>query len=81
MGSEVLRGCSAEPHKPASRQGSSRTPERSPKPAAAFSGAVPPQAIPLKIEARMVNEKNIEALGREAGAIGEIEIAFKLDLR
>jgi hypothetical protein len=29
----------------------------------------------------MVNEKNIEALGREAGAIGEIEIAFKLDLR
>jgi hypothetical protein len=37
--------------------------------------------MPLKIEARVVNEKNVEALGREAGAIGEIEISFKVDLR
>ncbi len=49
--------------------------------AAAFSGAVRPEAIPLKIEARVVNEKNVEALGRDAGAIGEIEISFKVDLR
>jgi len=34
-----------------------------------------------EIEARVVNEKNVEALGREAGAIGEIEISFKVDLR
>jgi hypothetical protein len=37
--------------------------------------------MPLKIEAQVVNEKNVEALGREAGAIGEIEISFKVDLR
>ena len=48
---------------------------------AAFSGAVRSEAIPLKIEARVVNEKNVEALGRDAGAIGEIEISFKVDLR
>lgn len=55
--------------------------ERSPKPPAELSAAVRPGAIPLKIEARVVNEKNIEALGREAGAFGEIEISFKVDLR
>lgn len=65
----------------ASPQESSQTEERSPKPAAEFSGAVRPEAIPLKIEARVVNDKNVEALGREAGAIGEIEISFKVDLR
>jgi hypothetical protein len=65
----------------ASPQESSHTQERSPKPASEFSGAVRPEAMPLKIEARVVNEKNVEALGREAGAIGEIEISFKVDLR
>ena len=34
-----------------------------------------------EIEARVVNEKNVEALEREAGAIGEIEISFNVDLR
>jgi hypothetical protein len=65
----------------ASPQESSQTQERSAKPASEFSGAVRPEAVPLKIEARVVNEKNVEALGREAGAIGEIEISFKVDLR
>ena len=65
----------------ASPQEPSQPQERSPKPAAEFSGAVRPEAIPLKIEARVVNEKNIEALGREAGAFGEMEISFKVDLR
>lgn len=65
----------------ASLQQSSQTQERSPKPAAELSGAARLEAIPLKIEARVVNEKNVEALGREAGAIGEIEISFKVDLR
>jgi hypothetical protein len=65
----------------ASPQESSQTQERSAKPAPEFSGSVRPEAVPLKIEARVVNEKNVEALGREAGAIGEIEISFKVDLR
>jgi len=65
----------------ASPQESSQTQERSAKPASEFSAAVRPEAVPLKIEARVVNERNVEALGREAGAIGEIEISFKVDLR
>jgi len=65
----------------ASPQESSQTQERSAKPASEFSGAVRPEAVPLRIEARVVNERNVEALGREAGAIGEIEISFKVDLR
>jgi len=65
----------------ASPQESSQTQERSAKPASEFSGSVRPEAAPLKIEARVVNERNVEALGREAGAIGEIEISFKVDLR
>jgi hypothetical protein len=65
----------------ASPQESSQTQERSAKPAAEVFSALRPEAVPLKIEARVVNEKNVEALGREAGAIGEIEISFKVDLR
>jgi len=65
----------------ASPQKSSQTQKRSTKAASEFSGAVRPEAVPLKIEARVVNDKNVEALGREAGAIGEIEISFKVDLR
>jgi hypothetical protein len=65
----------------ATPQESSKTQGRSPESTAVFSGAVRTEAIPLKIEARVVNEKNVEALGREAGAIGEIEISFKVDLR
>jgi hypothetical protein len=65
----------ASPQKPSQPQ------ERSPKPSAGFASAVRPEAMPLRIEARVVNEKNVEALGREAGAIGEIEISFKVDLR
>jgi hypothetical protein len=65
----------------ASLQESSQTQERSAKPAAEVSSALRPEAMPLKIEARVVNEKNVEALGREAGAISEIEISFKVDLR
>jgi hypothetical protein len=65
----------------ASLQESSQTQERSEKPAAEVSSALRPEAMPLKIEARVVNEKNVEALGREAGAISEIEISFKVDLR
>jgi DNA-binding transcriptional regulator YdaS (Cro superfamily) len=65
----------------ASPQESSQTQERSAKPASEFSAAVRPEAVPLRIEARVVNERNVEALGREAGAIGEIEISFKVDLR
>lgn len=65
----------------ATSQEAFKTQGRSPESTAVFSGAVRSEAIPLKIEARVVNEKNIEALGREAGAIGEIEISFKVDLR
>jgi hypothetical protein len=65
----------------ASPQESSQTQERSAKPASEFSAAVRPEAVPLKIEARVVNERNVEALGRQAGAIAEIEISFKVDLR
>jgi hypothetical protein len=65
----------------ASPQESSQMQERSAKPASEFSAAVRPEAVPLRIEARVVNERNVEALGREAGAIGEIEISFKVDLR
>jgi hypothetical protein len=65
----------------ASPQESSQTQERSAKPASEFSAAIRPEAVPLRIEARVVNERNVEALAREAGAIGEIEISFKVDLR
>jgi len=65
----------------ASPQESSQTQKRSGKPASEFSAALRPEAMPLKIEARVVNEKNVEALEREAGAIGEIEISFNVDLR
>ena len=64
-----------------SPQESSQTQKRFRKPASELSGAVLAEAMPLKIEAQVVNEKNVEALGREAGAIGEIEISFKVDLR
>jgi hypothetical protein len=33
------------------------------------------------LRARLVNEKNIEALGRDKGAVGELDISFKADLR
>jgi hypothetical protein len=62
-------------------QGSSQTQKRSPTPAAEVSRAVRPEAIPMKIVVQVVNERNVEVLGREAGAFGEIEISFKVDLR
>jgi hypothetical protein len=62
-------------------QESSQTKERSPKPTAEFSRSVRPEAISMKIDVQVVNERNVEVLGREAGAFGEIEISFKVDLR
>jgi hypothetical protein len=62
-------------------EGPSQTQERSPAPAAEVSRAVRPETIPTKIDVQVVNERNVEVLGREAGAFGEIEISFKVDLR
>lgn len=64
----------------ASPQQGSRPPQRSQR-LAQSSTAISVEAMPLKINVRLVNEKNIEALGREAGAIGDLEISFKVDLR
>jgi hypothetical protein len=62
-------------------QGSSQTQERTPTPTAEFARSVRPEAISMKIDVQVVNERNVEVLGREAGAFGEIEISFEVDLR
>lgn len=56
----------------------SRTQQPSLERSAQFSGVEMP--LPT-FKVRLVNERNIEALGREGGAIGELEISFKVDLR
>ena len=47
----------------------------------ALSRAGAGEAVPFAVNVRVVNERNVEALGREASAIGEVEISFKVELR